>query len=87
MPHVPIFDLGWFFFLLVVATGFFYLGRRIERRKRLNQSRIVYVLAAKAKVVPFTAEDFDKLAQPYRASSGQCDELVASLFDDPALLD
>ena len=45
----------------------------------------VYVLAERAKVVPFTIEEFDILARAYRASSEQRAELVEKLMNPPPL--
>jgi hypothetical protein len=86
MPHPPLLDGSWFALLALLSNvAFFYLGQWSERRKRVRSSRMLYVVAERAKVVSFTPDEFDQLAKTYSASTEQRHQVIAALFNPPPL--
>jgi len=84
--YPPLLDGSRFALLALLSNvAFFYLGQWAERRKRARASRMLYVVAERAKVVCFTPDEFDQLAKTYGASTEQRHQMIESLFNPPPL--
>jgi hypothetical protein len=59
-----------------IGSGAWFVGSRIRRARSIH-----YVLAARAKVVPFNPEEFDAIAQAYKASPERRSQVIKALYD------